>query len=71
MLNPQRINLSVSKELYSLLNELAKKDHLPTARKTKELILKALETEEDVELEKIARERDKKSNFISHEKVWK
>lgn len=68
----KRINISVSKEIDILLSGLAHRDQMPLATKALDLIKKALETEEDVLLEKWATERDgHATHYLTHEHAWK
>lgn len=68
----KRINLSVANNLYSILETLAKRDSVTTTTKALELLRRAVETEEDSLLNKIAEERDtKNARFISHNNAWK
>jgi energy-converting hydrogenase A subunit M len=67
----KRINISVSKEIDTVLSKLAKRDQVPQATKAEHLIQLALEIEEDQVLDVIARKRDTdKSIFVSHIKAW-
>lgn len=68
----KRINISVSKEMDSVLGKLAKRDQMPTATKAEPLLLLALEIEEDGVLDSIARKRDTpEATFVSHARAWK
>ena len=68
----KRINVSLTKKLYVLLQGIALRDEMPVASKAADLIEKALEDEEDVYLSKRAEERDTPdAKFISHEEAWK
>lgn len=67
----KRVNVSLSKDVESVLEKLARRDCVPRATKAAHLIEIALEFEEDQLWDKIAQERDKKdSRFISHKKAW-
>lgn len=67
----QRINISVSTYEMRVISNLARKDNMPKATKARELILKAIEIEEDLELERIAKIRDAENAMrISHKKMW-
>lgn len=67
----KRVNLSLPNDIESVLNFLAERDSVPMATKALELLKIALEVEEDVVLDQIVRERDKKgAKFVSHEKAW-
>jgi hypothetical protein len=68
----KRINVSVSKEVDSVLTKLAKRDQVPQATKAEHLIRLALELEEDQELDGIALRRDtRNAPFVSHADAWK
>lgn len=69
----KRINISVSKEVEKMLSALSKRDQVPTATKATELLMRAIEIEEDEVWDKIASERLKQDNKcrISHEDAWK
>lgn len=66
-----RINISLSDEMTAVLNKLARRDQVPTATKTVQMLQLALEIEEDDCLNTLARERDTKhTRFVKHEQVW-
>ena len=68
----KRINISISKELDSVLIKLAKRDQVPQATKAEHLIRVALEIEEDNVLNAISRSRDTSSaKFVSHKLAWR
>ena len=68
----KRINISVSADIDRILINLAKRDDVPVAAKTLELIKKAIEAEEDFVLDAIATARDTKdARYFSHEEAWK
>ncbi len=68
----KRINISVSRELDTMLGRLAKRDQMPQATKAEHLLIKALELEEDEVLNFVAMSRDTKgATFISHEEAWR
>ncbi len=68
----KRINISVSKEMDSVLGKLAKRDQVPQATKAEHLLQLALEIEEDQALDSVARTRDVRgATFVSHERAWK
>lgn len=67
----KRLNITLSDETRIYLKKLAVKDNVPEATKATELLLKALEIEEDAYFTNIADARaKKKSTFISHESFW-
>lgn len=66
-----RINISLSDGVTAVLTKLAKRDQVPTATKTAELIQRALEIEEDDVFNAIAAKRDViGTKFASHKKAW-
>ena len=66
-----RINVSVPDEIGRALTRLAKRDRVPKATKAARLIAAALEVEEDILWDEIAKKRDRReSRFILHKKVW-
>ena len=67
-----RINVSLSSDVVRAIVSLAKRDQVPHATKAAELLRSALEIDEDVKLDIIASERDKKgAKFVSHISAWK
>lgn len=68
-----RLNISLTPEVNSALKKLAQRDNVPTATKAEKLLEIALEIEEDVAWDAIARSRDNgdKSRLIPHSEVWK
>jgi cation transport regulator ChaC len=67
----KRINISVSKEMETVLEKLAKRDQVPQATKAEHLLQLAIEIEEDQVLDAIASKRDtKNASFVSHKKAW-
>lgn len=70
--NP-RINVSVEKPIYSIIETLAKEKGVSISMITRDLIKEALEIYEDVFLTNFAEEREKtfdKDKSLSHEEVW-
>ncbi len=68
----KRINVSLSKDVEQAITLLAKRDQVPEATKAAELLRVALEIDEDVKLDEIAGERDKKKvKFVSHNLAWR
>jgi uncharacterized protein (DUF2344 family) len=66
-----RINLSVPAVLDRALHRLAVRDEQPVSSKALELLLRAIELEEDEVLLAVAEQREKKKGkFVSHEKAW-
>ena len=68
-----RINISVSRQTRDTIKALAKRDQMPVATKTADLVEEALELEEDRMLSAIAEERLKgKVRWIKDsDKVWR
>ena len=68
----KRINISVSEDMNRILNKLARRDNVPVATKTSELLKEVIEIEEDVIWEKLVEVRDtKNAKYLSHKKAWK
>ena len=66
-----RINISIPYDVKRALTRLAKRDEMPEATKAAELLMRALEIEEDEVWDMIARSRDRKgARFVSHQKAW-
>ena len=67
-----RINVSLSADVERAVIALAKRDQVPHATKAAELLRSALEIDEDMKLDVIARERDRTGvKFVSHKSAWK
>ena len=67
----KRINITLSPELEQILTYLAERDHVPEATKASDLLMKAIEIEEDDIFNELAEKRDtKNAKFISHNEVW-
>ena len=67
----KRINISLPPNLDIMLSRIAKRDNVPQATKAVYLLSAALEIEEDIVLNKIARERDtKNARFLTHKQAW-
>jgi hypothetical protein len=68
--NP-RINITFQTETSILLESIAKKEKRPLAHVARDLILNALELQEDQSLSKIAAARDiEGSAKLKHDSVW-
>lgn len=66
-----RVNLSVPTDVKHALQRLAKRDRTSMATKALNLMLLALDIEEDAMLLKLAESREaKKGKYISHEAAW-
>ncbi len=69
--NKKRLNIALSPELEVAIKQLADRDNLSQSSKAAELLLTALEIEEDRVWEKLTRERDKKeARFVCHGEAW-
>ena len=70
--NP-RINVVLEKPLYESVRRLAKKEDVSLSLKIRDLVKKALETEEDAVLAEFAQERERtfrRSQGLTHKKIW-
>ena len=56
--NP-RINVVLEEPLYATIERLAKRDKVSLSLKVRDLVIEALEVEEDIALSILAEERDK------------
>ncbi len=67
----KRLNITLSPEMEGAIKQLAKRDKVPQARKITELLLAALEIEEDSVWDELAGKRDaSNARFVSHKKAW-
>ncbi len=67
----KRLNITLSPEMEGAIKQLAKRDKVPQARKITELLLTALEIEEDSVWDELAEKRDvSNARFVSHKKAW-
>lgn len=67
-----RISISVTESVRDALAKLARRDQVPEATKAAHLLQTALEIEEDIFWDTLARERDRKNvRYTSHAKAWK
>lgn len=68
-----RINISVSSDMKRALSRLAKRDQMPTATKAGRMLELALELEEDIYFENLARKRLRgKTRWIPDtDRIWK
>ena len=71
----KRINITVNSELEKIIGLLAKRDNMPQATKTVELLKKAIEIEEDdvwnmIAEERMAERKTKKLDLISYEDLF-
>lgn len=67
-----RINISAPKPVLIALRSLARRDDMPVAAKTLELVKYALEMEEDFMLGEIAKDRESRTTkWINHKDAWR
>jgi hypothetical protein len=67
----KRINITISPHIDEILSALSKRDGVPVATKTAELLKLAIEIDEDDILNTLAIKRDtKNAQFISHNETW-
>lgn len=67
----RRLNLSLTKEADLALKKLARRDNVPEATKALDLLISALEIDEDEVWNAAAQKRDTaKGKFIKHKDVW-
>ena len=68
----KRLNITLTPILEEAIHGLAIRDNVPEATKAAELLMKAIEMEEDAILLEIAEERGfDKDDYISSEEFWK
>lgn len=71
--NP-RINVVMEKPLYEAVERSAKKAGVSLSLKVRDLVMEALEMEEDMVLAAFATQRERsfrKASALKHEEVWK
>ncbi|MBI4562051.1 MAG: antitoxin, RHH family protein [Candidatus Rokubacteria bacterium] len=71
--NP-RVNVVLERPLYEALSRLARRDGTSLSLKARDLLRDALETYEDLVLNRIAKERERtfdRSRALSHREVWR
>ena len=71
--NP-RIHLVLEKPLYDQIGSLASRNHLSLSSQVRDLLLGAIETQEDGYLGKVAEQRSESydtKKAVSHDKFWK
>lgn len=68
----KRVNVTLTKPMYTALSQLAKRDDVPFATKAAQLLEEALELQEDIVFGNLARQRELKGDvsYIPHEQVW-
>lgn len=70
--NP-RVNVVLERPLYEVLSRVAKRDGASLSLKARDLLRDALETYEDLALDRIAETRERtfdRSRALSHREVW-
>lgn len=68
----KRLNITLSPDMETAIKRLAERDRVPRASKAAELLLMALEIEEDRVWDKLAQKRDKRgAKFLSHKTAWR
>jgi len=71
--NP-RVNVVLDRPLYDAVWRLARKSGISVSSKVRDLVARALETEEDIELARLAERRERTFNrgrALSHRQVWR
>jgi len=67
----KRLNITLSPVVEAAIKRLAERDQLPQASKVVELLLIAIEIEEDRVWDMLARQRDTRGDkFLSHKNAW-
>lgn len=67
----RRLNLSLTKEADMVLKKIARRDNVPEATKALDLLISALEVDEDEIWNAVAQKRDTaKAIFIKHKDAW-
>lgn len=67
----RRLNLSLTKEADMALKKIARRDNVPEATKALDLLINALEIDEDEIWNAVAEKRDTaKAKFIKHKNAW-
>lgn len=70
--NP-RVNVVLERPLFEAIRRLARRDRISISSKVRDLVSRALETEEDVALAALAQRREQsfdRGRALSHEQVW-
>lgn len=71
--NP-RVNVVLERPLYDAVRRLARQARVSVSSKVRDLVARALETEEDVALTTIAERREQtfdRERALSHQQVWR
>ncbi len=67
----RRLNISLTKEVETILKKISLRDNMPQATKAFNLLISALEIEEDEIWNSLASARDTaKAKFIGHANAW-
>ena len=70
--NP-RINVVLEPSIYKKVQLLARKDGVSLSNKVRDLLLEALEIQEDIYLAELAEKREKtwrKTSALTHDEMW-
>lgn len=66
-----RISAVVERSLYEAVEDLAKRDHMSLSQKARDLIRKAVELCEDIELADLATQRKSgRAKLLKHDDIW-
>ncbi|MDO8663518.1 MAG: hypothetical protein Q7K28_01600 [Candidatus Wildermuthbacteria bacterium] len=66
-----RLNITLLPEVEAAIKRLAERDRISRAGKASQLLLVALEIEEDRVWDELAKKRDVRgAKFVSHKKAW-
>jgi hypothetical protein len=69
--NP-RVNITLDKQHLGMLSTLAARDKKSVSATARDLVLKALELEEDLYFSRLAEKREAETKkWLSHDDVWK
>lgn len=69
--NP-RINITLPEEFAGVIAKLVKRDDMSVSAKAKEMIMRALELDEDIYFSKLAEDVERRTKrWVSHEDAWK
>lgn len=67
----RRLNITLTKEVEITLKKIARRDNVPEATKVVDLLVSALEIDEDVIWDSVARKREAtKTKFVKHQDAW-
>jgi len=65
-----RVNISLADDELNALKNLASMHGETLAGKARQLVLRAMELEEDIKLVELADKRNREKNFVSEEDFW-